>query len=66
MEIDVFWSFRSPRSYLAAPRLRLWQARYEQARYEQGRYELTVNFRPAYPIAIRIPEFFHQVPAQMA
>ena len=54
MEIDVFWSFRSPWSYLATPRLRLWQES----------YDLTVNFRPVYPIAIRTPEFFHQVPAQ--
>jgi 2-hydroxychromene-2-carboxylate isomerase len=54
MEIDVFWSFRSPWSYLATPRLRQWQ--------EQ--YELTINFRPVYPIAIRTPEFFHQVHPQ--
>jgi len=54
MEIDVFWSFRSPWSYLATPRLRLWQES----------YDLTVNFRPVYPIAIRTPDFFHQVPAQ--
>ncbi len=50
MEIDVFWSFRSPWSYLAVPRLRAWQ----QA------YQLEINFRPVYPIAIRTPEFFHQ------
>ena len=49
LEIDVFWSFRSPWSYLATPRLREWQAR----------YDLTVNFRPVYPLAIRTPEFFH-------
>ena len=28
LEIDVFWSFRSPWSYLATPRLREWQERY--------------------------------------
>jgi len=48
LEIDVFWSFRSPWSYLATPRLRAWQ--------EQ--YELQVHFRPVYPIAIRTPDFF--------
>jgi len=51
LEIDVFWSFRSPWSYLATPRLRAWQEA----------YELTVNFRPVYPIAIRTPEFFLQM-----
>ena len=54
MEIDVFWSFRSPWSYLATRRLRDWQ--------EQ--YQLKVNLRVVYPIAIRTPEFFHQVQPQ--
>ena len=48
LEIDVFWSFRSPWSYLATPRLRAWQ----------DEYQLDVRFRPVYPIAIRSPEFF--------
>ena len=51
LSIDVFWSFRSPWSYLATPRLRQWQQD----------YELKVNLRPVYPIAIRTPEFFQQV-----
>jgi len=51
MEIDVFWSFRSPWSYLATKRLRQWQSE----------YQLQVNFRPVYPIAVRTPEFFHSV-----
>ncbi len=51
LAIDVFWSFRSPWSYLATPRLRDWQAR----------YDLQVRFRPVYPIAIRTPDFFRQV-----
>lgn len=51
LEIDVFWSFRSPWSYLATPRLRAWQER----------YDLAVRFRPVYPIAIRTPEFFLQM-----
>ncbi len=54
LELDVFWSFRSPWSYLATPRLRNWQ--------EQ--YDLKVNFRPVYPIAIRTPDFFHNVHPQ--
>jgi len=48
LAIDVFWSFRSPWSYLATPRLRDWQ----------DRYDLTVRFRPVYPLAVRTPEFF--------
>lgn len=51
LAIDVFWSFRSPWSYLATPRLVEWQQR----------YALDVRFRPVYPIAIRTPEFFDRV-----
>ena len=51
LEIDVFWSFRSPWSYLATPRLADWGRR----------YDLTIHFRPVYPIAIRTPEFFERV-----
>lgn len=51
LTIDVFWSFRSPWSYLATPRLVDWQAR----------YDLTVRFRPVYPLAVRTPEFFLNV-----
>jgi len=54
LEIDVFWSFRSPWSYLATRRLREWQKS----------YQLQVNFRPVYPIAVRTPEFFQQVQPQ--
>lgn len=45
---DVFWSFRSPYSYLAIPRYR--------AMVEQ--YDLSLNLRPVYPLAIRQPDFF--------
>jgi len=51
LAIDVFWSFRSPWSYLATPRLAEWQRD----------YDLEVRFRPVYPIAVRTPEFFQQV-----
>ncbi|MEJ0026174.1 MAG: 2-hydroxychromene-2-carboxylate isomerase [Rhizomicrobium sp.] len=51
LSIDVFWSFRSPYSYLATPRL------CEMA----AEYDLTVNVRPVYPLAVRSGEFFSQV-----
>ncbi len=54
LQIDVFWSFRSPWSYLATGRLRQWQ----------DQYQLQVNFKPVYPIAVRTPEFFHSVNPQ--
>jgi 2-hydroxychromene-2-carboxylate isomerase len=51
LELDVFWSFRSPWSYLATGRLADWERR----------YQLDITFRPVYPIAIRTPDFFQQV-----
>jgi len=51
LSIDLFWSFRSPYSYLATPRL------VEMARV----YDLDVNVRPVYPLAVRQGEFFSQV-----
>ena len=51
LSIDVFWSFRSPYSYLATPRL------VQLARD----YDLTVDVRPVLPIAVRIPGFFDAV-----
>lgn len=50
-QVDVFWSFRSPYSYLATPRLVSLQHEYQ--------VEFTV--RPVYPIALRIPGFFRKV-----
>lgn len=47
---DIFWSFRSPYSYLATRRYR--------AMVE--RYDLTLNLRPVYPLAIRQPDFFEK------
>lgn len=47
---DIFWSFRSPYSYLATRRYR--------ALTEE--YDLTLNLRPVYPLAIRDPEFFER------
>lgn len=51
LEIDLFWSFRSPYSYLATPRL------VELARA----YDLDVRVRPVLPIAVRIDGFFDRV-----
>jgi 2-hydroxychromene-2-carboxylate isomerase len=51
LSIDVFWSFRSPYSYLATGRLVEMQAR----------YDLEVKARPVLPLAVRTPEFFTQV-----
>lgn len=45
---DLFWSFRSPYSYLATRRYR--------ALTEE--YDLIINLRPVYPLAIREPDFF--------
>jgi 2-hydroxychromene-2-carboxylate isomerase len=48
LAIDVFWSFRSPYSYLATPRLvRL-----------AADHDLDVRVRPVLPLAIRDPTFF--------
>jgi 2-hydroxychromene-2-carboxylate isomerase len=51
LSFDVFWSFRSPYSYLAAPRL---------LKLTQD-YDLTCNFRPVYPLAVRVEGFFETV-----
>ncbi len=45
---DLFWSFRSPYSYLATRR---YVALTE-------RYDLDIALRPVYPLAIRQPDFF--------
>ncbi len=50
-KLDVFWSFRSPYSYLATPRLV----------QMQRAYDLDITVRPVYPIALRIPGFFKKV-----
>jgi 2-hydroxychromene-2-carboxylate isomerase len=50
LTVDVFWSFRSPYSYLATSRL------VEIAR----RFTVDLCVRPVLPIAIRSPAFFDQ------
>ena len=51
LQFDVFWSFRSPYSYLATARLV----------QLQREYDVEVSVRPVLPLAVRKPEFFAQV-----
>ena len=48
LSYDLFWSFRSPYSYMIMPRLVALEAEYDVA----------ANVRPVYPLAVRTPEFF--------
>jgi 2-hydroxychromene-2-carboxylate isomerase len=48
LSYDLFWSFRSPYSYLITPRL---------AALERE-YDVRAVVRPVYPLAVRTPEFF--------
>jgi 2-hydroxychromene-2-carboxylate isomerase len=54
LAVDLFWSFRSPYSYLATPRL---------MELERD-YDLTINVRPVYPLAVRSGSFFTSVNPQ--
>lgn len=47
--VDVFWSFRSPYSYLATPQM---------LELKQN-YDVDVNLRTVFPIAVRDPDFFN-------
>ncbi len=47
---DIFWSFRSPYSYLATRRYRALAAE----------YDLALTLRPIYPLAVREPDFFER------
>lgn len=50
LSFDLFWSFRSPYSYLATPRL-----------VEMEReYDLRIDVRPVYPLAVRSGDFFEK------
>jgi 2-hydroxychromene-2-carboxylate isomerase len=56
LSVDLFFSFRSPYSYLALPRtLKL-----------VADYDLEVNLRPVYPLAVRVPGFFKRANPQFA
>jgi len=45
---DLYWSFRSPYSYMITPRLVALEAE----------HDVICNVRPVYPLAVRTPEFF--------
>lgn len=51
LEVDLFWSFRSPYSYLALPKVMRLVAE----------FDLEVRARPVYPLAVRSPDFFKRV-----
>jgi len=51
LSLDLFWSFRSPYSYLATPRL---------CALERT-HDISIKVRPVYPLAVRAGEFFSQV-----
>lgn len=48
LSYDLYWSFRSPYSYMVTPRLLALEAE----------YDVQCNVRPVYPLAVRTPEFF--------
>jgi 2-hydroxychromene-2-carboxylate isomerase len=54
--VDLFFSFRSPYSYLALPKTLKMVADYDVA----------VNLRPVYPLAVRVPGFFKRANPQFA
>ncbi|MBR0719724.1 2-hydroxychromene-2-carboxylate isomerase [Bradyrhizobium liaoningense] len=55
LSVDLYFSFRSPYSYLALPKtLKLVEE-----------YDLTVNLRPVYPLAVRVPGFFKKANPQL-
>lgn len=54
--VDLFYSFRSPYSYLALPKTRALTRS----------HDVNVNLRPVYPIAVRIPGFFKNANPQFA
>jgi 2-hydroxychromene-2-carboxylate isomerase len=56
LSVDLFFSFRSPYSYLALPRTLKMVAE----------YDVTVTLRPVYPLAVRVPGFFKRANPQFA
>lgn len=50
LSYDLYWSFRSPYSYMITPRLMELEAE----------YDVQCVVRPVYPLAVRTPEFFDQ------
>ncbi len=56
LSVDLFFSFRSPYSYLALAKTRKMVAD----------YDVTVNLRPVYPLAVRVPGFFKRADPRFA
>jgi 2-hydroxychromene-2-carboxylate isomerase len=56
LSVDLFFSFRSPYSYLALPKTLKMVAD----------YDAVVNLRPVYPLAVRVPGFFKRANPQFA
>ncbi len=56
LSVDLFFSFRSPYSYLALPKTQKLVTD----------YDATVNLRPVYPLAVRVPGFFKRTNPQFA
>lgn len=48
LSYDLYWSFRSPYSYMVVPRLMALEAE----------HDVVCKVRPVYPLAVRTPEFF--------
>ena len=56
LSVDLYFSFRSPYSYLALPKtMRL-----------VADYDVAVNLCPVYPLAVRVPDFFKRTNPQFA
>jgi 2-hydroxychromene-2-carboxylate isomerase len=54
LSVDLYFSFRSPYSYLALPKtLKL-----------VAEYDVDVSLRPVYPLAVRVPDFFKRTDPQ--
>jgi 2-hydroxychromene-2-carboxylate isomerase len=56
LSVDLFFSFRSPYSYLALPKTVKLVAD----------YDASVNLRPVYPLAVRVPGFFKRADPKFA
>ena len=56
LEVDIYYSFRSPYSYFAAPRLSAWHRQYRNLR---------VHLRPILPVIVRDPSFFERADPRM-
>src|SRR5258708_12443707 len=56
LSVDLFYSFRSPYSYLALSKTLTLVAD----------YDASVNLRPVYPLAVRVPGFFKRTDPRFA